>query len=107
MEELVHKIRKGYWQWPSDVKFSIQGLAFLNQTLQFDPNQRLSWPEIANHPYFTTQTVDQIPLEMIFQSPDDDSNSEGVQIQNKKILINTKNPRRYQEMYAKATSNYF
>ena len=80
MQELVSKIKKGDWQWPSDVKFSLQGIEFLNCTLQFDPNKRLSWPEIQSHPYFTTQQVDQIPLEMIFSSPDDDSNTESSMI---------------------------
>ena len=33
IQELVKKIRKGDWQWPADVEFSIQGIEFLNQTL--------------------------------------------------------------------------
>ena len=44
---------------------------------------------------------------MIFQESDEGQQDKGVQINNRKIMINTKNPRRYQELYQKATQNYY
>lgn len=32
MDELVEKQKRGNWAWPADVKFSLQGFEFLNQT---------------------------------------------------------------------------
>ena len=32
MQNLVDKQQRGEWSWPKDVKFTLQGLEFLNQT---------------------------------------------------------------------------
>ena len=70
IEELVAKVRDGSWKWPTDIKFSLQGLEFLKQTFQYNPKLRLSWDEIKRHPYLTMEAVDEIPLQILF----DDSN---------------------------------
>jgi hypothetical protein len=40
----------------------VQGLDFLNCTLQYDPAKRLNWEEVCKHKYFTTKKKDMIPL---------------------------------------------
>jgi serine/threonine protein kinase len=32
LEQLIDRIKRGEWRWPTDVKFSLQGLDFLKST---------------------------------------------------------------------------
>jgi serine/threonine protein kinase len=60
LQQLQRRVHRGDWEWPANIPFSLQGLQFLKQTFQHDPNERLSWEEVANHSYFTLSKVDQI-----------------------------------------------
>ena len=53
LSDLQNNIQTGIYFFPKSVKFSLQGLSFLNSCLQYDPSQRPSLNELMNHPYIT------------------------------------------------------
>ncbi len=62
MKDLAQKINKGDWSFPKSIEFSIQGLDFLNCTLQYDATKRLNWQELVNHDYFKIAQGEVIPI---------------------------------------------
>lgn len=68
IKDLAQKVKKGDWSFPKSIDFSVQGIQFLNCTLQYDVTKRLNWDELSNHPYLTTTAKDIIPLN--FKFPD-------------------------------------
>lgn len=90
MEELFSKWEKGVWKWPNDVKISVQGFDFLNRTLTYDKNKRISWDDISHHTYFQSELRDLIPLKVSFESSDQ---KDGLSYGKKgEIVLNTKKP---------------
>ena len=55
---LHQNIIKGDYKFPKTVKFSLQGLSFLNACLQYDPDKRPSIYELAAHPYLQLDELD-------------------------------------------------
>lgn len=52
---LAENIARGNYYFPKTLKFSIQGLAFLNSCLQYDHARRPSLNELINHPYIAME----------------------------------------------------
>ena len=99
---LYQKIQKGTWTWPGDVKVSLQCFEFLTATMQFDPLNRPSWQEMRQHAFFTQNSSQMVPLEIIF----DEEPPKGIEFKNGKIYVNTKNPQLYQELHQQAIKTY-
>lgn len=95
LQLLYRKIKEGTWTWPSDVKITLQCFEFLCQTMQHDPLQRPTWTEMETHPYFSSQELEQIPLDIVF----DQEPTEGLRFENGKIFVNTKDPTLYQRLH--------
>jgi len=47
MDELESAMLEGQWHFPEEVKFSLQGLEFMNRLLCFEEADRLDWPSIG------------------------------------------------------------
>jgi hypothetical protein len=47
-------LQRGDYVFPKTLKFSIEGLEFVNNCLQFDPKKRMSFDEMLTHPYITS-----------------------------------------------------
>ena len=62
MKDLSDKMKKGNWSFPKKIDFSIQGLDFLNCTLQYDAEKRLNWQQLVDHSYFTAAPSEIIPI---------------------------------------------
>jgi len=50
-EDLKRNLNLGAYQFPKQLRLSLQGLDFMNKCLQFDMNKRMSWEELVHHPY--------------------------------------------------------
>lgn len=50
-EDLKKNLEKGNYRFPKHLKLSLEGLDFLNNCLQYDPKQRMSWEELMKHSY--------------------------------------------------------
>ena len=72
-KNLHENIVKGDYKFPKTVKFSLQGLSFLNYCLQFNPNHRPSILELAEHPYLQMEDLDSGPQGDLFLSYHPDS----------------------------------
>ena len=70
---LHENIVKGDYKFPKTVKFSLQGLSFLNMCLQFDPKKRPSIFELASHPYLQLDELETSKQEDLFLSFHPDS----------------------------------
>lgn len=53
MKQLEDRVSRGDWKWPKNIDFSLQGLEFLQQTFQYDAENRLNWDQICHHPYLS------------------------------------------------------
>ena len=62
IKDLARKMKKGDWSFPKSIDFSMQGLDFLNCTLQYDAKKRLNWMELVNHEYLTMAQAEIIPI---------------------------------------------
>lgn len=49
--DLQRNLTKGEYKFPKSLKLSLEGLNFLNSCLQYDPEKRISWDQLKNHPY--------------------------------------------------------
>jgi len=45
------KIEEGNYHLPNKLEMTLELIDFLNGLLQFDPDNRLKWTEVLNHPY--------------------------------------------------------
>ena len=52
---LFENIAKGDYKFPKTLKFSLQGLSFLNMCLQYDHKMRPTLQELARHPYIAIE----------------------------------------------------
>jgi len=52
-EGILRKIFNGVYTIPSDILISLESLYLLNGLLQFYPEKRLNWDQIAFHPFIT------------------------------------------------------
>lgn len=52
---LFENIAKGDYKFPKTLKFSLQGLSFLNMCLQYDHRMRPTLQELAMHPYIAIE----------------------------------------------------
>jgi hypothetical protein len=95
LQLLYRKIKEGTWTWPQDIKITLQCFEFLCQTMQQDPLLRPSWIEMQQHPFFTSNESQQIPLDIVF----DQEPTEGLKFENGKIFVNTKDPTLYQRLH--------
>ena len=50
-DDLKRNLEKGNYHFPKHLKLSLEGLDFLNNCLQYDPKDRLSWDELMKHSY--------------------------------------------------------
>lgn len=55
-EDVMKNIFKGVYEIPSNINISLESIYLLNGLLQFYPEKRLSWNEIAYHPFITKDT---------------------------------------------------
>ena len=97
MKQLEQRVARGDWKWPKNIDFSLQGLEFLQQTFQFNSENRLSWEQICHHPYLSLQTVDTIPLNILYGDESGSYSKEG-------ITINTRDPAKFERLYAEASA---
>ena len=67
MKQLEQKVHSGNWAWPKKIDFSLQGLQFLQQTFQYNADNRLSWDEVVHHTYLTLDVLDSIPLNILYE----------------------------------------
>jgi len=51
--DLTRNIEKGAYSIPKKLKLSLVGLDFLNQCLQYDIENRISWENLLKHPYIS------------------------------------------------------
>ena len=66
---LLENIAKGDYGFPKTLKFSLQGLSFLNMCLQFNHELRPSLMELARHPYIALdETLEQSTADDLFLS---------------------------------------
>jgi len=100
MKQLEQRVSRGDWAWPKEVKFSLQGLQFLQQTFQFDSKNRLNWDQIVHHSYLTMATVDAIPLQILYDESDGNSGT----YKGDYLIINTKNPNVFEKVYQDASA---
>ena len=50
-------LEQGTWSIPFNVKISLEGIKFLNQLLQYDPEKRISINELVEHPYLKMEVL--------------------------------------------------
>jgi len=55
--DLTRNIEKGAYSIPKKLKLSLVGLDFLNQCLQYDIENRISWENLLKHPYIADNIV--------------------------------------------------
>lgn len=61
----------------------------------------MNWDEVANHTYLTLDKVDTIPLNILYD--DESNNGETSTYRNEYLIINTKNPTKFERYYQEAT----
>ena len=122
-KDLIRNLDKGDFKLPKKLKFTLQGLDFMNCCLQFDSSQRMSWKELIVHPYITTHPEDQNENNQVHLSytdatghyqldkPLDESSlirADPYSNLNEKnaILLNCKNPNLYQDIYKKTIEKH-
>lgn len=98
MKQLEQRVARGDWKWPKNIDFSIQGLEFLQQTFQYNAEDRLSWEQIKNHPYLSLQTVDIVPLKILY------GDGQTAAYSKEGIVINTRDPSRFEKLYQEASA---
>ncbi len=49
--DLRNNLNKGTYKIPKTVQLSLEGVAFLNSCLKYNPNERLSWQQLCDHSY--------------------------------------------------------
>lgn len=61
MDELCSKLKNGKYLIPKNIKLSLPGVDLLERLLQKDPEKRLSWSYLQQHPYLKSDqfTIDQ------------------------------------------------
>lgn len=99
IKDLARKMKVGDWAFPKCIDFSIQGLDFLNCTLQYDQKKRLNWGQLVNHKYLTMAQGDVIPLQFKTNEetgellPIDTGDDDGdlVSVKGSVINVNTRN----------------
>ena len=57
-EELVSKIQKGNYKIPKNLKLSKEAISFINGMLKYNPEQRLSIDQLANHNFLIKNVKD-------------------------------------------------
>lgn len=55
--DLTRNIEKGSYSIPKKLKLSLAGLDFLNQCLQYDIENRISWEDLLKHPYISEEDI--------------------------------------------------
>ena len=50
-QNLKNNLVKGEYSFPKTLKVSLNGLSFLNECLQYDADNRISFEELVKHPY--------------------------------------------------------
>ncbi len=69
--DIAKNIKTGKYTLPKKVKISKEILTFINGLLQFNPEKRLNWEEIFNHPFIVknTEEFNYINLEQLDEIP--------------------------------------
>ena len=112
VKELAQKIKDGDWSFPKMIEFSMQGLDFLNCTLQYDVNKRLNWKQLCTHPYLTMDQSEIVPItfntneetgELLpVQSGNDGGDFDDlISVAGSVININTRKSLNYRDYYTK------
>ena len=66
---LLENIAKGDYKFPKTLKFSLQGLSFLNMCLQYNHESRPSLVELSTHPYIALdETLEESTANDLFLS---------------------------------------
>jgi len=55
----------GTYSISKEIKFSLQGLHFLNNCLDFNEESRLGWTELIAHKYFTIESKDYLHFDIL------------------------------------------
>lgn len=55
----------GQYKISKEIKFSLQGLHFLNNCLDYNEDTRLGWAELSGHKYFCTDSKDYINVDTL------------------------------------------
>lgn len=55
----------GTYSISKEITFSLQGLLFLNNCLDFNEESRLGWNELVNHSYLKTDSKDYLQFDIL------------------------------------------
>jgi len=55
--EILKNIQEGFYDIPTDIKLSLECRKFINDCLQYNPKNRISWEQILIHPFITGDTM--------------------------------------------------
>lgn len=130
-DNLKENLEAGNYRFPKHIKMSLEGLDFLNCCLQHDPNERMDWDHLLKHNYVNydytkymddpgvhgknANPVAQSENELLL-SYNDESGIYSVIMNNdphhqlneqNAILLNTKNPMQYDQVYQKTIQKNF
>lgn len=53
--DLRNNLYKGTYKIPKTIQLSLEGVAFLNSLLKYNPVERLSWQQLCEHSYIQSE----------------------------------------------------